>query len=52
MLAANLRPADRTALALRLRHNDIDFTLGPDSITVPSREFASAHALLRIEPGL
>jgi flagellar M-ring protein FliF len=51
VLAANLRPADRTALALRLRHNSIDFTLGPDSITVPSREFASAHALLESSPG-
>ncbi len=51
ILAANLRPADRTALALRLRHNGIDFTLGPDSITVPSREFANAHALLESSPG-
>ncbi len=51
ILAANLRPADRTALALRLRHNSIDFTLGPDSITVPSREFARAHALLESSPG-
>ncbi len=51
VLAANLRPADRTALALRLRHNGITFTLGPDSITVPSREFTSAHALLESSPG-
>ena len=51
VLAANLRPADRTALALRLRHNDIDFTLGTDSITVASRESASAHALLQSSPG-
>ena len=51
VLAANLRPADRTALALRLRHHGIDFTLSPDSITVPSREFASAHALLESSPG-
>jgi flagellar M-ring protein FliF len=51
VLAANLRPADRTALALRLRHNSIDFTLGPDSITVPSREFNRAHALLESSPG-
>jgi len=51
VLAANLRPADRTALALRLRHHNIDFTLGPDSITVPSREFAGAHALLESSPG-
>jgi len=51
VLAANLRPADRTALALRLRHNGISFTLGPDSITVPSREFAGAHALLESSPG-
>jgi flagellar M-ring protein FliF len=51
ILAANLRPADRTALALRLRHNGIDFTLGPDSITVPSHEYTSAHALLESSPG-
>jgi flagellar M-ring protein FliF len=51
VLAANLRPADRTALALRLRHNGISFTLGPDSITVPSHEFTSAHALLESSPG-
>ncbi len=51
LLAANLRPADRTALALRLRHNNIDFTLGPDSITVPSREVNHAHALLESSPG-
>src|SRR5271166_960669 len=51
VLASNLRPADRTALALRLRHNNIDFTLGPDSITVPSREFNHAHALLESSPG-
>ena len=51
MLAANLNPADRTALALRLRHNNIDFTLGPDSITVPSHEWSHAHALLESSPG-
>jgi len=51
VLVANLRPADRTALALRLRHNGIDFTLGPDSITVPSHEYTSAHALLESSPG-
>src|ERR1019366_5456185 len=51
VLAANLRPADRPALALRLRHNSIDFTLGTDSITVPSREFNHAHALLESSPG-
>lgn len=31
VVASNLNPADRTALALRLRHNNIDFTLGLDS---------------------
>jgi flagellar M-ring protein FliF len=51
ILAANLNPADRTALALRLRHNSIDFTLGPDSISVPSREWSRAHALLESSPG-
>jgi len=50
-VASNLNPADRTALALRLRHNNIDFTLGTDSITVPSREWARAHALLESSPG-
>ena len=51
IVAANLSPTDRTALALRLRHNDIDFTLGPDSILVPSREWSRAHALLESSPG-
>src|SRR5208283_2199165 len=51
VLVANLNPADRTALALRLRRHDIKFSLGPDSITVPSREFTSAHALLESSPG-
>jgi flagellar M-ring protein FliF len=51
ILAANLSPADRTALALRLRHNSVDFTLGPDSILVPSREWSRAHALLESSPG-
>jgi len=51
ILAANLSPADRTALALRLRHNNVDFTLGPDSILVPSREWSRAHALLESSPG-
>ncbi|HLI79278.1 MAG TPA: flagellar basal-body MS-ring/collar protein FliF [Candidatus Binataceae bacterium] len=51
IIAANLSPSDRTALALRLRHNDIDFTLGPDSIMVPSREWSRAHALLESSPG-
>jgi flagellar M-ring protein FliF len=51
VVAANLNPSDRTALALRLRHNDIDFTLGPDSIMVPSREWNRAHALLESSPG-
>ena len=51
ILAANLSPSDRTALALRLRHNNVDFTLGPDSIMVPSREWSRAHALLESSPG-
>ena len=38
VLVANLSPADRTALALRLRRHDIKFTLGADSITVGSRD--------------
>src|SRR6185312_11997151 len=49
-LAANLAPADRTALALRLRHSRIDFTLGPDSVSVPANEAASARALLAQTP--
>ncbi|HXW84646.1 MAG TPA: flagellar basal-body MS-ring/collar protein FliF [Candidatus Binataceae bacterium] len=51
VLAANLAPADRTALALRLRHHDITFTLGEDSITVPSRELAEAQRILDQSPG-
>jgi flagellar M-ring protein FliF len=51
IVASNLSPSDRTALALRLRHNDIDFTLGPDSIMVPSHEWNRAHALLESSPG-
>jgi len=51
MLATNLSPADRTALALRLRRHQIDFTLGPDSITVPSRSLGEAQRLLEQSPG-
>src|SRR5271154_2776400 len=51
VLAANLNPADRTALALRLRRHDIKFTLGADFITVGSREVAAARALLQSSPG-
>jgi len=51
VLAANLSPADRTALALRLRRHGIDFALGPDSITVPSRFLAEAQRLLEQSPG-
>src|SRR5580704_9224586 len=51
VLVANLNPADRTALALRLRRNDIKFTLGADSIMVGSREAAAARALLQSSPG-
>jgi flagellar M-ring protein FliF len=51
VLAANLAPADRTALALRLRRHKIDFTLGTDSITVPEREFNEAQRVLDGSPG-
>lgn len=51
VLASNLAPADRTALALRLRRHNIDFTLGADSITVPGREVADARRLLEMSPG-
>jgi len=51
VLAANLSPADRTALALRLRRHGIDFTLGSDSITVPSRSLGEAQRLLEQSPG-
>jgi flagellar M-ring protein FliF len=51
VLASNLNPADRTALALRLRRHDIKFSLGPDSITVGSRDAAQARTLLQSSPG-
>src|SRR5271166_474701 len=51
VLVANLNPADRTALALRLRRNDIKFTLAADSISVGSRDAAAARALLQSSPG-
>jgi flagellar M-ring protein FliF len=51
VLAANLNPADRTALALRLRRHDIKFTLGADSIIVGARDVNQAHALLQSSPG-
>jgi flagellar M-ring protein FliF len=51
VLVANLNPADRTALALRLRRHDIKFTLGADSITVGSRDVSQARTLLQSSPG-
>jgi flagellar biosynthesis/type III secretory pathway M-ring protein FliF/YscJ len=51
VLVANLNPADRTALALRLRRHDIKFTLGADSITVGSRDVGQARAAA-IQPRL
>ncbi len=51
VIVANLNPADRTALALRLRRHSIKFTLGTDSITVGSRDVAQARALLQSSPG-
>ena len=51
VLVANLNPADRTALALRLRRHNIKFTLGPDSITVGSRDANQARTLLQSSPG-
>lgn len=51
VLASNLAPADRTALALRLRRHSIDFTLGPDSIAVPARELTEARIVLGSSPG-
>src|SRR5229473_6547176 len=50
IVAGNLAPADRTALALRLRHEHIDFTLGADSISVPSSAAAEARRLLALSP--
>jgi flagellar M-ring protein FliF len=51
VLASNLSPADRTALALRLRRHSIDFTLGTDSITVPAHELSEARMVLGSSPG-
>jgi flagellar M-ring protein FliF len=50
LVATNLAPADRTALAMRLRHYHIDFTVGPDSITVPSGQAAEARRLMATSP--
>jgi len=51
VLVANLNPADRTALALRLRRHNLKFTLGADSITVGSRDASQARTLLQSSPG-
>jgi flagellar M-ring protein FliF len=51
ILAGNLSPADRTALALRLRRHGINFELGADSITVSSSELGRAQQLLNSSPG-
>jgi len=51
ILASNLSPADRTALALRLRRHGISFDLGADSITVSSSELSRAQQLLDSSPG-
>jgi flagellar M-ring protein FliF len=51
ILASNLSAADRTALALRLRREKIDFTPGADSISVPSSQLAQARRLLQSSPG-
>lgn len=51
VLASNLSSADRTALALRLRRQRIDFTLGTDSVSVPSREIGQARRILEASPG-
>lgn len=51
VLTANLSPADRTALALRLRRHGIGFQLGPDSISVPWHELRQAQRLLDGSPG-
>ncbi|MBV8055136.1 MAG: flagellar M-ring protein FliF [Deltaproteobacteria bacterium] len=50
VLASNLSPADRAALALRLRHDRIDFTLGTDSISVPAGQIAQARRILDASP--
>lgn len=51
VLSSYLTPADRTALALRLRRHHIDFDLGPDSISVPASQLSQAQALLANQPG-
>ena len=51
ILASNLSPADRTALALRLRRHGMTFELGADSISVPSGELGRALQLLDSSPG-
>jgi flagellar M-ring protein FliF len=51
VLTANLSPADRTALALRLRRHGIGFQLGADSISVPWHELRQAQRLLDGSPG-
>jgi flagellar M-ring protein FliF len=51
ILASNLSPVDRTALALRLRRQGIKFNLGPDSISVPSSQIGEARRLLEASPG-
>lgn len=51
LLAANLAPADRTALALRLRRHEIPFTAGESSITVASRDLSNARHVLDQSPG-
>lgn len=51
ILASNLSPADRTALALMLRRRAIPFTLGTDSISVPARHFEQAEHVLAASPG-
>jgi flagellar M-ring protein FliF len=51
VLASNLSAADRSALALRLRRQRIDFALGADSVSVPSGQIAQARRLLESSPG-
>ena len=51
VLASSLAPADHTALALRLRRAGIHFTLGADSILVPSWQLHEAERVLQGSPG-
>ena len=51
VLASSLAPADHTAIALRLRRAGIHFTLGPDSISVPSWQLHEAERVLQGSPG-